>query len=134
MENKKQAVISVWGVQVYVGENLRANSRKTLRLGSVAVRYLLEGNIVTNRRFDVVADLDSCIEICGFSDVRHDWEKAFRTDLAYDPVFRELGPDNVLDYFVVRLNPTNKLYRMGWKDKNVDMRMEMRNVYLTKNH
>lgn len=125
-----QLVTSCQGVQLYIGNGLKATAGKQIKLGTLAVRYVIEGYIITNRKFDIYADLDSCIEICGFSGVRNNWEKELRTNLGYDPAFSGLSPEGTTDYFIVRLNPTNKLYAMGWKDQSVDMRRRMRDVYL----
>lgn len=127
-----EAIVRVSGVTVYIGhtKRMKAIPGRHLKLGSVATRYLVEDYKVTNSKFDVYADLDQCIEICGFPGVRNDWEKNLRLMLGVDPNFRSLGPEGTTDWFVVRLNPTNKLFRMGWKDQTIDMRKEMKRVYL----
>lgn len=121
----KNINLNIDGVNVTVGEEVKAIDGQSIRLGTMTLRYIsdgVHGLTVTSGKFTVVADLQNVKTLLARESVRATWEKNLRYEIGVSDEFRRhLAPAGVSDIFPVRLNPTNRLYRLGWKSDQVDM-------------
>lgn len=130
MKTRDSLYINIQNVDVFIGSDLKIDEEKYIYLGSLPTRCLLDGHIVTNIKLDAYANKQQCIEICGMSMTRNDWEKELRHTLGSTLKFKEMFlPTNTTDWFVVRLNPVRKLLRCGWDRNEWDTRRKMRKEY-----
>lgn len=132
----KTIKLNVGGVTVVVGKEVKATPGLTMRLGTVALRYIVNKDgldSVLTDKFVVVADLEDVLDNLSAPFTRNEWEKQFRLEVGMDKEFREhMAPKNVTDVFPVRLNPTNRLYNLGWKSDKADICDKLRKVLLPK--
>lgn len=128
--------LNVEGVAVIVGKEAKATPGLTIRLGTVAMRYIVvkDGlDSVQTDKFVVVASLDNVLDILSIPYARNEWERQFRLELGMNEDFkRHMAPKNTTDVFPVRLNPTARLYNLGWKDDKLDIGDKLRKVLLPK--
>lgn len=121
--------MDVDGVQVVVGKEVRATAGMTIRLGTIALRYIVEkdhGDSVMYDKVVVVANLDQLLEHLTSAGVRHEWERNLRYQLGINDTFRStFAPEGTTDVFPVRLNPTNRLFDAGWKRDSADIHSEL---------
>lgn len=132
----KTIKLNVKGVGVVVGKEVKATPGLTVRLGTVALRYIVNRDgldSVLTDKFVVVADLEDVLDNLSAPFTRNEWERQFRLEVGMDKEFREyMAPPNVTDVFPVRLNPTSRLYNLGWKEDKSDVRDKLRKVLLPK--
>lgn len=123
--------VDIATVSVTVGNSLKAQAGRTARLGTLAIRYLVDGYIVKSAQLDILVDLKDLSSKLSIPFVRNDWEQALRITLSTQPTFKQLIDEEgrITDIFVKRLNVTNRLYGLGWANNSVDMRSKVIEVY-----
>lgn len=132
MSKKHSLKYNVSGVDVWVGDGYHHhNGKRLFIMGSLAVRYLLDDHIVTNKRFKLMGDIDSLIAHCSLPYTRNDWEYQLRLTIGSDPRFKEISPnsESITDLFVVRFNPTRRLRETGWERNDLYIEEEIKNVF-----
>lgn len=128
--------LNIGGVAVVVAKEVKATPGLTVRLGTVALRYIVNKDgldSVLTDKFVVVADLGDVLDILSIPFTRNEWERQFRLELGMNEDFKlYMAPRNTTDVFPVRLNPTTRLYNLGWKDDKLDIRYKLHKVLLPK--